>query len=231
MSAALSWPDILTRLALAVLAGFLMGLDRSEHAHPVGMRTTILISVAAAIAMIEANWLVVHTQDTRVSILSLDMMRLPLGVLSGVGFIGAGAILRRGELVRGVTTAATIWVATVIGLCFGGGQIGLGTAGTIIALATLWLLKYIETTSIIGRRGTIAVTFADQGLHEQELLALLGARGLTIRSRRVELTANGGSRIECSGRYNGAYPAWSSGLVRELAADPHISRVEWRDID
>jgi putative Mg2+ transporter-C (MgtC) family protein len=159
------------------------------------------------------------------------MMRLPLGILSGVGFIGAGAILRRGELVRGVTTAATIWVATVIGLCFGGGQIGLGIAGTGIALATLWLLKYIETTIVIGRRGTIAVTFSDNGLHEPELLALLTARGLAIRSRRVDLISNSGTRIECSGRYKGAYPDWSSGLVHELAAHPHVSRVEWRDVD
>ena len=58
--------------------------------------------------MIEANWLVVHTTDTQISILRLDMMRLPLGILSGIGFIGAGAILRRGEMVRGLTTAATL---------------------------------------------------------------------------------------------------------------------------
>ena len=50
-------------------------------------------------------------------------MRLPLGILSGVGFIGAGAILRRGDTVRGVTTAATIWLVTVVGRCFGGGQL------------------------------------------------------------------------------------------------------------
>lgn len=231
MSATLPWSEIVVRLALTFLAGFLMGLDRSEHAHPVGMRTTILIAVAAALGMIEANWLVVHTRDTQVSIIRLDMIRLPLGILSGVGFIGAGAILRRGELVRGVTTAATIWLATVIGLCFGGGQIGLGAAGTVIALATLWLLKYFEATIIIGRRGTVAVTFPDSGRHEPELLALLKARGLAIRTRRIELASNGGTRIECSGRYNGDYPEWSSRLVDELAANPRVSRVEWRDVD
>jgi hypothetical protein len=105
----LSWPDILLRLACAFIAGALIGLDRGEHAHPAGLRTTILIAVAAAVAMVEANWLIVHMPDTHVSIVRLDMMRLPLGILSGVGFIGAGAILRRGEIVRGVTTAATIW--------------------------------------------------------------------------------------------------------------------------
>lgn len=59
------------------------------------------MSLAATVAMIEANWLLVHTVDTKISIVRLDMRRLPLGILSGIGFIGAGAILRRGELVRG----------------------------------------------------------------------------------------------------------------------------------
>jgi hypothetical protein len=93
MSPTLSWADVLFRLALGFSAGLLVGLDRGEHAHPAGLRTTILVSVAATAAMIQANWLVVHTTDTQISILRLDMMRLPLGILSGIGFIGAGAIL------------------------------------------------------------------------------------------------------------------------------------------
>jgi putative Mg2+ transporter-C (MgtC) family protein len=79
------------------------------HAHRVGLRTTMLVAVAAAVAMIQANWLMVHMPDTQVSIVRLDMMRLPLGILTGIGFIG-GAILHRGDLVLGVTTAATIWL-------------------------------------------------------------------------------------------------------------------------
>jgi putative Mg2+ transporter-C (MgtC) family protein len=133
-------------------------------------------------------------------------------------------------MVRGVTTAATIWVLTVIGLCFGGGQIGLGAVGTVIALTTLWLLKYMETTIVIERRGTIDVTFSNDDQHEPKLLALLAARGFARRTRRVELVSEG-TRIECSGRYNGTYPDWSSALVRDLAAQPGASRVEWRDID
>ncbi len=120
----------------------------------------MLVAVAATVAMLEANWLIAHTVDTRISIMRLDMMRLPLGILSGIGFIGAGAILRRGEMVRGLTTAATLWLVTVIGLCFGGGQVLLGIAATIVALVTLWLLKYVEAAAISGRRGTISLTFS-----------------------------------------------------------------------
>ncbi|HEY3845738.1 MAG TPA: MgtC/SapB family protein [Acetobacteraceae bacterium] len=231
MSATLSWPDILLRLACTAIAGALIGLDRGEHAHPAGLRTTILIAVAAAMAMIQANWLVVHMADTHVSVVRLDMMRLPLGILSGVGFIGAGAILRRGEIVRGITTAATIWLTTVIGLCFGGGQIGLGAIATAIALATLWIMKYVEESIVVGRRGTIAVTFSTAGLEQAVLGHLLAAHGFKMRSHRVEVTRDGAMRYTCSGRYRGAYPDWSFALIRELAARSDVCRVEWRDSD
>jgi putative Mg2+ transporter-C (MgtC) family protein len=72
------------------------------------------------------------------SFVAMDPMRLPLGVLTGVGFIGGGAILRRGSLVVGVTTAATLWLVTIIGLCLGGGQIELGLATAAIGFFALW---------------------------------------------------------------------------------------------
>src|SRR5579884_4286780 len=110
MPVELGWPDIAARLAL---------------------------SVAAALAMILANRLIGTVGKANNSFVQLDMMRLPLGVLTGVGFIGAGAIIRRDDIVYGVTTAATLWIASVIGLCFGAGQLLLGVAGTAIGVAAL----------------------------------------------------------------------------------------------
>jgi putative Mg2+ transporter-C (MgtC) family protein len=231
MSATLSWADVLIRLALGFSAGFLVGLDRGEHAHPAGLRTTILVSVAATVAMIQANWLVAHSTDTHISILRLDMMRLPLGILSGIGFIGAGAILRRGELVRGLTTAATLWLVTVIGLCFGGGQTLLGIAATVVALATLWLMSYVEAFMVPGRRGRISITLSAESLEENAVFALLAERGFSMRSRRIELLPDATTHLTCSGRYRGPYPGWSADLVRDLATRRGISRVQWEDTD
>jgi putative Mg2+ transporter-C (MgtC) family protein len=140
----LSWSDIVVRLFLSVVAGTLVGLNRGESGKVAGLRTTLLVCLAACLAMLQVNALLAQTGKQTDSFVVLDLMRLPLGILSGVGFIGAGAILRKDGLVFGVTTAATLWFVTVLGLCIGGGQLLLGMAGLVLGLATLWGLKQIE---------------------------------------------------------------------------------------
>lgn len=139
-----TWFDLAIRILLAVLAGVAIGMDRGIHGHAAGLRTTVLVGLAAAVAMIQANLLLPVDGKTAGSFGTMDLMRLPLGILTGVGFIGGGTILKRPDLVTGVTTAATLWVITVIGLCFGGGQIWLGIAGTILSVFTLSALKWLE---------------------------------------------------------------------------------------
>src|ERR1700684_406534 len=154
----LTWHDIALRLALSVAAGGLMGLDRGEHGRPAGLRTTLLVCLAAAVAMVQANLLLVTIGKTPDSFVTLDLMRLPLGILTGMGFIGGGAILRRDNLVVGVTTAATLWFVTVIGLCFGGGQIGLGIAASILALLVLSGLRWFDHHIKQEQHGILSLT-------------------------------------------------------------------------
>src|ERR1700685_3984086 len=144
MPLTLTWHDIALRLALSVAAGALIGLDRGEHGRPAGLRTTLLVCLAAAVAMIQAHLLLLTTGKTADSFVTLDLMRLPLGILTGMGFIGGGAILRRDGFVVGVTTAATLWFVTVIGLCFGGGQIALGIAATALGMLVLSGLRWFD---------------------------------------------------------------------------------------
>src|SRR5271156_4353417 len=122
MSVNPSWQDIALRLFLTVVAGAVIGINRSEHGRPAGLRTTLLVCLAASIAMIQTNLLLAMSGKPSSSFVTLDLMRLPLGILSGMGFIGAGTILRRDNFIQGITTAATLWFVTIIGLCFGGGQ-------------------------------------------------------------------------------------------------------------
>jgi putative Mg2+ transporter-C (MgtC) family protein len=138
-----TWQDIAVRLLLTLVAGALIGINR-ERGHAAGLRTTMLVCLAASVAMVQTNLLLATTGKPTDSFAVADVLRLPLGILSGMGFIGAGAIVRRGSLVTGLTTAATLWIVTVIGLCLGGGQLALGVEATVLAAAVLWGLKQIE---------------------------------------------------------------------------------------
>jgi len=138
------WTDIAVRLALTMLAGAIIGFNRGARGHAAGFRTTILVGLAASVAMIQTNILLPMTGKTPESFAVMDLMRLPLGILTGVGFIGGGTIVKKGDLVTGVTTAATLWLMTVIGLCLGGGQLLLGMTATVLAVVTLWVLKWVD---------------------------------------------------------------------------------------
>jgi putative Mg2+ transporter-C (MgtC) family protein len=153
-----SWSDIALRLALTLLAGAVIGFNRGARGHAAGFRTTILVGLAASVAMIQANLLLPLSGKTPESFSVMDLMRLPLGILTGVGFIGGGTILKRGDLVTGVTTAATLWVVTVIGLCLGGGQLILGIATTVLVVFTLWTLKWVDIMIPREHRARLVLT-------------------------------------------------------------------------
>ena len=182
-----SWEDIGLRLLLTVLAGALVGINRGVRGHAAGLRTTILVALAACVAMIQANILLPVSGKTPASFGVMDLMRMPLGILTGVGFIGAGTILRRGDMITGVTTAATLWVVTVIGLCFGGGQLALGGCATGLAVFTLWALVVLDVRIPRDHRGLPCVrgdigSFSATAL--AGLVAPLGCKA-TLRKQTV----------------------------------------------
>jgi putative Mg2+ transporter-C (MgtC) family protein len=152
MPLTLTWTDVGLRIVLTILTGAAIGYDRDVEGHPAGLRTTILVALAACLSMLQANWLMNSVGKAPDSFVVLDLMRLPLGILTGVGFIGGGVILKRGDAIHGVTTAATLWFVTVVGLCFGCDQIGLGVAGAVLGLLTLRALKLVELKLLQQRR-------------------------------------------------------------------------------
>jgi putative Mg2+ transporter-C (MgtC) family protein len=168
-----TWEDIAIRLALTMLAAGVIGLNREARGHAAGFRTTVLVGLAASVAMIQMNLLLPVSGRSAGSFSTMDVMRLPLGVLTGVGFIGGGAILKRGALVTGITTAATLWTITIIGLCFGGGQLGLGTAATVLAFFALWALRFIDVYMPREYRARLVVVADPEGGSPREKVAAL----------------------------------------------------------
>jgi putative Mg2+ transporter-C (MgtC) family protein len=230
MSTVVSWDEIALRVVLTVIAGALVGLDRGEHGRPAGLRTTILVCLAASMSMIQANMLLATAGKASDSFVMLDLMRLPLGILSGMGFIGGGVILRRGKLVTGVTTAATLWFVTVMGLCFGGGQILLGLAMLGTALFVLSALKWIEDRIVRDRRATLTLVTRDCGPSEEEVRHdLLGAQLQIVSLAVVHLPAAGARKMRCELLWQ-ARPddSHTPAIVRHLAALPGVTRVQWQ---
>ncbi|HZP46843.1 MAG TPA: MgtC/SapB family protein [Candidatus Binataceae bacterium] len=182
-----TWPEILLRLALAMLAGAAIGIDRGERGHSTGLRTTILVTLAATIAMLQANVLLAVGGKQQDSFGVMDLMRMPLGILTGIGFIGAGAIIKRGDIVSGVTTAATIWIMTVVGLCFGGGQLGLGIAGTALTWFTLRVVRWLDVRIPRDQHGILVVAGGGTAMIKEvtERLAALGFRTRLERQSAV----------------------------------------------
>jgi putative Mg2+ transporter-C (MgtC) family protein len=225
----LEWSEIALRLACTIVAGFIIGFDRGEHGRPAGLRTTMLVSLAACVAMLQANILLPIAGKAPNSFVSLDLMRLPLGILSGMGFIGAGAIVRRENLVLGVTTAATLWFVTVLGLCFGGGQIALGLIGLFLGTVVLAGLRRFERGMKQDRQGTFTVLANIGGLVEEEVRTDLLKHGYRVIScTLISSAATGSDELT----YQIGWHAPSSNVavpdfVRALSTRPGVIKVAW----
>lgn len=160
-----------------------------------------------------------------------DLMRLPLGILTGVGFIGGGAILRRGNLVVGVTTAATLWYVTVVGLCFGGGQVMLGWAATALGCLILWVMKWLESFMTAVQHFRLVVTVEAGGPGEHEIRRRLAADAFEMRE--ISLAVESGRRTYALvvSRFRPSGDLTTPAVIDELGRAPGVSALKWTYFD
>jgi putative Mg2+ transporter-C (MgtC) family protein len=135
--------ELLARLFLALVVGAGLGWDRASKEKPAGIRTHMLVSLGAAVAML-ATLKLSGPQWADSGPLNREASRVIAGIVGGVGFLGAGAIIKEGASVHGITTAASIWVAATIGLACGLGQYTLAVTGTLLTLFVLRVMAVIE---------------------------------------------------------------------------------------
>lgn len=185
----LGWQEMLLRLALAVLLGGIIGFERERNASTAGLRTHMLVSLGAALAIIVSafgfNDVLGHAH------VDLDPSRIAAQVVSGVGFLGAGAILimHRFEVVRGLTTAAGLWTVAAIGLAVGSGLYVAAIGATIIAWLILFVLKLVERR-VFARRQPRHVRIESRrgGLRLADLESIAGRSGLAVKRALVDRT-------------------------------------------
>jgi putative Mg2+ transporter-C (MgtC) family protein len=225
----LTWTEIAIRMLCTLAAGASIGMNRSEHGRPAGLRTSMLVSLAACIAMLQVSALLPLSGRSSDSFVMNDLMRLPLGILSGMGFIGAGAIVRRDNFVMGVTTAATLWFLTVIGLCFGGGQVSLGLLGTALALLILEGVKLIEDRLKQDQEGKLLIVTDASGPQEDEIRGILGEAGFRISACEFEASRDTDRReFNCKLRWRAKpYDTRIPEAVRLFSAQTGVVRITW----
>ncbi|HTN67193.1 MAG TPA: MgtC/SapB family protein [Burkholderiaceae bacterium] len=178
---AIDWHTIGTmmiQIMAALVAGGLIGLERSYHGRAAGFRTFSLVALGACLLMVATSnpldWRPPVDSGTRI-----DPSRVMQGIVTGVGFLGAGVIFRDGFTVRGLTTAACIWVVSAIGVLFGIGFYTLGTAGTVLTLIVLSLFKRIEAMMPANQYSYLSISFARANApSEQALTERLAQFGL-----------------------------------------------------
>jgi putative Mg2+ transporter-C (MgtC) family protein len=230
MPISVEWGEIAVRLALTMVAGGLIGFNREEHGRAAGLCTMILVCLAASVSMIMVNLMMATAGRHPDSFIMLDLMRLPLGILSGMGFIGAGAILRRGSAILGVTTAATLWFVTVMGLCFGAGQYSLGLAMLGAGIAVLWLVKWVEKRLAQDRRAVLLLSSNQQGPGDGAIREQLSAAGFHITSCAMSYTtARQIHRFRYEVTWHGCLLDSQIPMVLErLAKQPGVRQLKWK---
>ncbi|WP_142848515.1 MgtC/SapB family protein [Telmatospirillum sp. J64-1] len=135
--------EIVTRLGLAVLLGMLLGLDRELNRKPAGLRTSMLVSLGAALTTLVAFELYYSVDELKGSS-QADPLRAIEGVVGAIGFLGAGVIIQGRGRVQHMTTAANIWICGTIGLACGGGFYVVAIIAFIFAIVILTVLRWVE---------------------------------------------------------------------------------------
>jgi putative Mg2+ transporter-C (MgtC) family protein len=165
--------ELLSRLLMAALLGSVIGFERERLNWAAGLRTHMLVCVGAALAMLVSAF--GFTDALTQKNVVLDPSRIAAQVISGIGFLGAGSILLRGEVIRGLTTAASLWSVAGVGLAVGGGMYTAAIGATVIMLVILAGIKPLERRFISVKQQRNIYILAERG--SVSLASLHGALG------------------------------------------------------
>jgi putative Mg2+ transporter-C (MgtC) family protein len=137
----LSWPEALLRIVVAAALGGAVGLERELRDREAGFRTHMLVSIGSALFTIVSAYAFRDFLVEGGAVVRADPTRIAAQIVTGIGFLGAGAIIRQGLSIRGLTTAATLWVVAAIGMAVGAGYYGGAVITTAVVLISLWPLR------------------------------------------------------------------------------------------
>jgi putative Mg2+ transporter-C (MgtC) family protein len=182
--------DIFLRVLAGVLAGGAIGLERSINGRPAGFRTHSLVCMSSAVLMA----LAVYQRELLPSFTgtNIDPMRLAQGIMTGIGFLGAGVIVKEKMGVRGLTTAASIWMTASIGIVLGSGLYRTGLVATLLTIGVLAFFRKVEDLAPSRHYASLTVEFLrEKALTEDALTEIIGAHRVVINRPNYHLVEKG----------------------------------------
>lgn len=183
---------IIGRLCGALLIGAMIGFERTFHGRPAGFRTHALVCLASALLMLVTVYQLHWMTEVPIDTIRADPTRMAQGIMTGIGFLGAGVIFKEGLTVRGLTTAASIWITASIGILVGIGFWYAAILGAIATLAVLSVFRIIEAKLPSEFYAHHTLRFArDRVLGEEAMHRLIESHGFTIANLSSRLSEGG----------------------------------------
>jgi putative Mg2+ transporter-C (MgtC) family protein len=183
---ALVHSDLLVRIVFGTGLGAIIGLERDLHGRPAGLRTHSIVALASATFMVVSTRFVFFQHYREGDLVEVDASRIAASVVSGIGFLGAGAILRTGFTVRGLTTAATLWLVAAIGMAAGGGMFSVALFVTLVGLFTLTLLRRLEDRGEPIPRQRVTISLDESRATVADTIAALESSGAKVLQQEYE---------------------------------------------
>ena len=224
------WYDVLLRLIVSTLIGLFIGLERERHHRPAGMKTHIMVCLGATIVSLIQVQIVCQALELAsadpayASVLGADLGRMGAQVISGIGFLGAGTILVKKGSIKGLTTAATLWLTACLGLAVGMGYILIAVEAFAMVMAVLILLRVIQKIQFNRNIVSFEIYFSDSVHGMQILRNFCFAREIEIIGSEL---SEGYDTRDGHGVFTMRVPMKldKSQLIYELAKEEYIDRV------
>ncbi len=211
--------DLVGRLLIAAILGAVIGIEREIHDHPAGIRTHLLVALGSALFTVLS---IVGFPSADGS--ATDPSRVAAQIVTGIGFLGAGAILKYGPTVRGLTTAASLWAAAGIGMAAGAGLPVLGVSATVIVVVSLWPLRMLSERLVVATPSRLHVrVLLREGSRLADLLDWLAEREVEVVRLDSERDDEGRHAIDLALRLPVGIDG--AGLSTELGA------LDWITLD
>jgi putative Mg2+ transporter-C (MgtC) family protein len=218
----LSELELVLRLFMGFVLGALVGLERETHERPAGLRTFILVSVGSTLIMIVS----ISLRELFPGASAVDPGRIAAQVVTGIGFLGAGTIIHEGPFIRGLTTAAGLWVVAAIGLAVGAGFYLAGAATTALALLTLTVLARVERAYIrVKGHGLVTVVTSDEPGQLGRIGSALGERDIDIRD--ISLTPREPGLVQIELRVKAPSKPALEAAMQAILGLPGVRRAEY----